>query len=653
VILLGFEITLPVVLLGLVTGLTYGILAVGLVLIHRSNRIINFAHGEIGVFGAAVLGVAVNEGGVPYWIAFPGALAISAGIGALAEVLVIRRLRHAPAIMSVVATLGLALLLLLLSLVVNANLTAGRLFPQPTGLPSFDVGPLFVSSAYSGMLLITPVLVLGLTVFLRRSRYGLAIRAAAANSDAARLSGVFTTRMSTLSWAIAGAVAAVTAILVLPTRGFISTEFLGPGLLLRALAAAVLARMVSLPVALAAGVAVGMVEQLLLWNDPRGGLVEMVLFVVVLVALLLQPKQGGRAEDKGSWALVQPWPPLPDAWRGVWTVRHGGALLAGIALLALLALPLAVSNAAAITLIAIMAFTLVGLSIGIVTGLCGQLSLGQFALAGVGAFASYLITLGTGSYVLGFLGAGLAAAAVSLVIGLPALRIRGLMLAVTTLGFALAAQSWLFAQPWVFGDGVDPGRPIVGDFVFDTGRRYYYVALAVLCAGFALARNVWSSGLGRRLRAVRDNEDGARAFTVPATLVKLQGFVLAGFLAGLGGAAYGHALSRIGPATFPVDANIDAVAVAVLGGVGVLAGPALGALYIIGVPEFLPLDNAGLAATSLGWLLLVLSYPGGFAQALRPVRERVLRALVRLGGQDPDGLLEAAAASPAPRKPST
>ena len=643
----GFEITVPVLLLGLVTGLSYGILAVGLVLIHRSNRIINFAHGEIGVFGAAVLGVAVNEGGVPYWVAFVLALAISAGIGALAEVLVIRRLRRAPAIMSVVATLGLALLLLLLSLVVNGNLTAGRLFPQPAGLPSFQVGPLFVSSAYSGMLLLVPALVLGLTLFLKRSRYGLAIRAAAANPDAARLSAVFTSRMSTLSWAIAGAVAAVTAVLVLPTRGFISTEFLGPGLLLRALAAAVLARMTSLPIALAAGVGVGVIEQLLLWNDPRGGLVEMILFLLVLGTLLVQTKQGGRSEDKASWATVQPWPPMPDAWRAAWLVRHGARVVAGVALLAALVLPLVVSNASAVTLVVIMAFALVGLSVGIVTGLSGQLSLGQFALAGVGAWASYLVTFATGSYVLGFLAAGAAAAAVSLVIGLPALRIKGLMLAVTTLGFALAAQSWLFGQPWVFGDGTDPGRPIVGSFVFDTGRRYYYVALAVLVAGFVLARNVWHGGIGRRLRAVRDNEDGARAFTVPATLVKLQGFVLAGFLAGLGGAAYGHALSRISPATFPVDANIDTVAVAVLGGVGLLAGPLLGALYIVGVPEFLPLDNAGLAATSLGWLLLVLSYPGGIAQALAPARERVLRSLVRLSGRDPDAVVaeEAAAAA--------
>jgi len=631
----GLELTGPVLLLGAVTGMTYGILAVGLVLIYRSNRIINFAHGEIGTFAAAVLGVAVNRWGVPYWVAFPLAIGLGALIGAVSEAAVLRRLRRAPAIMSVVATLGLAGFLLLLALVVNNQVSAGRLFPQPSGLPSFDVGPLFVSSAYSGMLLLAPVVVGALTLFLRRSRYGLAIRAAAANGDAARLAGVSTTRMSTLSWAIAGGVAAFTAILVLPTRGFISTEFLGPGLLMRALTAAVIARMTSLPVALAAGLGVGVLEQVLLWNDPRGGTVEMVLFVIVLLTLLVQKRQSGRDDEKGSWAAVQAWAPLPEALREVPVIRRLGAIVAAVAAVAALLLPFVATNSASIILVSIMGFGLVGLSLSIVTGLSGQLSLGQFALAGVGATVSAVVTLNTGSYPLGFLVAGLAAAGVSLLIGLPALRIRGLMLAVTTLGFALAAQSWLLQQSWMLGDGVDPGRPIVGDFVFDTGKRYYYVALFALAIGFWLARNVWNGGLGRRLRAIRDNEDGARAFTVRATLVKLQGFTTAGFLAGLGGAVYGHALSRIGAAAFPVDASVDAVAMTVLGGVGVLAGPLLGALYIIGVPAFLPLDNAGLAATSLGWLALILAYPGGIAQALRPLRDRLVDTLARLHGVDP------------------
>ena len=125
----------------------------------------------------------------------------------------------------------------------NAQAGAARLFPQPPGFPEFDVGPLRVTRAYSGMLILTPILVVGLTIFLRRSRYGIAIRGSADNPDAARMAGVSAGRMSTLSWAIAGAVSAFTAILIFPTRGFVTVESLGPSLLLRALVAAVIARM--------------------------------------------------------------------------------------------------------------------------------------------------------------------------------------------------------------------------------------------------------------------------------------------------------------------------------------------------------------------------------------------------------------------------
>jgi ABC-type branched-subunit amino acid transport system ATPase component/ABC-type branched-subunit amino acid transport system permease subunit len=629
----GFEVTGPVLLLGTVIGMTYGILAVGLVLIYRSNRIINFAHGEIGAFGAAVLGVIVVKWKVPYWVAFPGALALSAGLGAVAEVAVIRRLRRAPSLMSIVATLGVAQFILFLSFAVNAQAGAGRLYPNPPGLPEFDVGALRVTRAYFAMLVLTPVLVGGLVVFLRRSWYGVAIRGSAANAELARMSGIFPGRMSTLSWAIAGAVSAFTAILIFPTRGFITTETLGPSLLLRALVPAVIGRMTSLPVALASGVGVGIVEQELLWNYPRGGFVEAVLFVLVLLALLAQRRHGGREEEKASWAAVQPWPPLPDALRAVWAVRNLGWLLAGAGLVVALALGLVITNAAAIILVAIMAFALVGLSLGVVTGLSGQLSLGQFAVAGIGAAASYHVVSRTGNYLFGFAAAGLAAAAVSALIGVPALRIRGLMLAVTTLSFALAAQSWLFVQPWMLADGVDPGRPILGSFALDTGRRYYFFTLVFLAFGLWLARNVWRSGVGRRLRAIRDNEDGARAFTVPAVIVKLQAFALAGFLAGIGGAAFGHALSRISATAFPIRASINVVAMTVLGGIGILAGPLVGALYIIGVPEFIPLDSAGLAAQAFGWLFLILYFPGGIAQLVRPLRDRIVAALAaRAGG---------------------
>jgi ABC-type branched-subunit amino acid transport system ATPase component/ABC-type branched-subunit amino acid transport system permease subunit len=632
---LGLDLSGPVIVLGAITGMVYGILAVGLVLVYRSTRIINFAHGQIGAFGAALLGVAVVRWHVPYWMAFPGALAVSAGVGSGAEAVIVRRLRKAPAIMMVIATLGLSQFLGVFSLVVNNQAQAGQNFPQPAGLPHFSLGALRVTPSHFAILAFTPLLVAALVLFLQRGRMGLAMRAVAANPDAASMAGILPDRMSSLSWAIAGAVSAYTAILVLPTRGFTNAQFLGPGLLLRALVAAVVARMANLPVALGTGVALGVVEQVLLANYPNGGLVEAVLFVVILVALLAQRNRRGRAEDKGSWAAVQAWVPLPESYRRVFLIRNAGRILLTALVAVAVIIPSFLSNESAAVLTFIMAFSLVGLSIGVITGLAGQLSLGQFALAGVGATASFVVTTHTHNILAGLLSAGLAAALVSLIIGLPALRIRGLMLAVTTLGFALAAQAWLFGQSWMLGRGVHPEQPKLLGIIFDSGKSYYFFALGVFLFGLWLARNVWTGGLGRCLRAVRDNEDVARSFTVPAVVRKLQGFVVAGFIAGLGGALYGHALSLLAASSIPVDSSINAAAATVVGGIGALIGPLLGSFYIIGIPRFLPLDNAGLAATSVGWLIILLQLPGGIAQGLRPLRDGVVDAIARRAGLDP------------------
>ena len=636
----GIEVGPDLVTLGAITGMTYGILAVGLCLVYRSNRVINFAHGEIGAFGAAVTGVLVVKAGLPYWVALPIGACVSAGAGATTEVAVLRRLRRAPTLMSLVATLGVAQFLLLFSSLVNSQAQAGGTFPQPPGMPEFRIGALLVTRAYSGMLILTPVVVLALMWFLRASPMGLAMRAAAANRDRARMAGISAARMSTMAWALAGAVAAFTTVLIIPTRGFVTAETLGPVLLLRAMAPAVIGRMTNLPVALGAGVVIGIIDQILSFNYPTSGVSEVVLLVIIVGALLLQTRQGGRVEEKQDFATVQPWAPLPDAFRQVWSIRNLGRMVGVVALALAIVAGVITTNATGVILIAIISFSLLGLSLGVVTGLGGQLSLGQFALAGVGATVSFVITsrYGVGSFVFGVLYAALATGLVSMLLGLPALRVRGLLLGVVTLSFALAAQRWMLAQSWALGIGVNPDRPKLGPFDFSSTRSYYFWALGVFVVGFWLARNVWQGGVGLRLRAVRDNEDGARAFGISATSVKLAGFAVGGVLAGMAGSVYGHVLSRISPTTFDVVTSINAVALTVLGGIGLLAGPILGAFYIIGLPRFLPLDNAGLAASSLGWLILILYFPGGIAQLVAGPRRRVIHFLARRQGLDPDAV---------------
>ncbi|HWA67742.1 MAG TPA: branched-chain amino acid ABC transporter permease/ATP-binding protein [Mycobacteriales bacterium] len=627
----------PVIVLGTITGLTYGLLGVGLVLIYRTNRIINFAHGQVGAFGSAFFGVAAVKWHIPYWVAFPMALIVAALTGATAETGVVRRLRDAPRLMSVVATLGVGQFLVVFALVINSTASAGSLYPQPSFLPAFNIGALRVTQAYSGMLIICPVVVLALAVFLKRSRFGLALRAAAANPEAARMSGVFAARMSTLAWAIAGALSALTAILTAPTQGFTSGDSFGPELLLRAMTAAVVGRMQNLPMALAGGVGLGILEQILLWNYPQSGLVEITLFVIILLALLFQRQRGGRDEEKGSWAAVQGLRPIPHRLQQLPMVRALAPTVAVVVVAVLALLPLMVDNSVSVDFTQILCFAIVGLSICVLTGLAGQLTLGQFAVAAIGAVVSYKVSGRIGDFPLALLYAGLAAGLVSVIIGLPSLRIRGLMLTLTTLGFALATPAWLLPQSWMLGDGRDPGAPVVFGHALDTGHSYYYFALTLFVLSIVVVRNIRRSGFGRLLVAIRDNEDNARAFTIKASAVKMQGYLIAGFIAGIGGAAYGHSLSSIGATTFPTDASVNVVVMTVLGGVFTLSGPLLGALWIIGLP-LLNIGNIALAATNLGVLGVILWKPGGLIQLVEPLRDRIVKMIARWHGIDPEPL---------------
>ena len=640
----GFETPPAVLVLGSIIGITYGLLAVGLVLVYRSNRIINFAHGEVGAFAASMFLLTSLEFGLNYYLLLPLALLVGAGTAASAEVVVVRRLRNAPKLMSIVATLGVGQFLVLFGLLINAQSGNADAYPQPPGLPTFSIGGLLVTPAYSAMLVFGPATVIAVAAFLRYSKYGVAIRCAAANPEAARMAGIPAARMSALTWGLAGALSALTAVLTAPTN-FTSGESFGPGLLLRALAAAVLARMNSLPIALIGGIGLGVIEQTLLWNKPRAGLVELVLFGLILLALLLQKQRGGREEEKGSWAAVQAFRPIPEELQRVWLVRNLGPCVAVVFFGAAALLPLLISNSTATSLTPIVAFSVVGLSVGIVTGLGGQLSLGQFAIAGVGAWVSYEVSSRVGHFELAFLYAGLAGAAASLIIGLPALRIRGLFLTVTTLSFALVVPTFLLQQEWVLGSGVDPGRPVIGSTPLHNGRLYFWFALPVLLVTTIIAWNVRRGGFSRLLIAVRDNEEAARAFTVRASLVKVQGFLLAGFIAGVGGALAGHAFAQLGSTNFPTSASITVVALSVIGGISLLAGPIIGAIFVIGVPAFLPLDSAGLAATALGQLLIIMYLPAGLGSLAEGARDRVVKSIGRRAGLDVDAVYSQVAAA--------
>ncbi|GIF98750.1 ABC transporter permease subunit [Catellatospora citrea] len=631
------------IVLGLFTGLTYGLLAVGLVLVYRSSRFLNFAHGSVGVFGAAVLSLLVTAARVPYWVAFPLAMAVAGGVSALIEVAVVRRLRGRPGVTGMIATLGLSQFVLILALLVSSQGLNGLTFPKPPGLPSFTLGRTPIGPAFTAMALLAPLLLGGLALFLRRSRFGLAVRAGADAPDTAQLNGIPAARMTTLAWAMAGAVAAFSAILVTPTQGAQSIDTLGPELLLRGLAGAVAARMASLPIAFAACLGVGVGEQVLLSTGAGRGGVSLALALFILVALLVQPQLGRRDGEQARWPRAVPAPASP-----------AGRILAGLALLTAAGAAYLVTNETASALTTVAGFAVVGLSVLLVTGLAGELSLGQFAFAGIGAAVSLHTAAATGNFFLGAVAGCAAAAGSAVLVGLPALRLRGIALAVTTLAFALAAEAWLLRLPWLLGDGVSAPKPVWTGYALVLAKDYYLFALLMLVLALWLAHRLRAGGFGRVVLALRDNEDAARALGVPAPRRKLQVYAAAGALAGLGGVVIGHGQSQVTVNSFPAAAGIDVVALTVVGGLGLLGGSVLGALLLVGLPGVVELGIFGQAALTLGWLLVVVAMPGGLGEPLARLVTRLPGVRSRRPGRpgtSPGGvdrrLVSDAAVSPA------
>ncbi len=450
----GFDISAQTLVTGALTGLGYAVLAAGLVLVYRATRVINFAQGQMGAFGAALLAKFVLDWHWNFFLALAAVLVVGGALGAVIELGVVRRLFNAPRLILLVATIGVSQLILVLELVLPDVTNKGEKYPTPIH-HSYDVAGVHLGGEHILLVAVVPVVILALGFFINRTWYGVAIRASAENSDRAELVGISTKRISTIVWVIAGILSTLTAVLLDPVRGTVvgvPDAALGPGLLLRALAAALVGGSTSLPLALAGGVGIGIVEAICFANFADPGTIDLVLFLAVLVLVFIRGR--GRSDESASWSLTPKVRAIPERLRNIWWVRQLNPLTGVFAFALAALLPVIFSSSARSYLFSTMLlFALVGLSVSILTGWAGQLSLGQFAFVGLGAMlagALHARGMGFGAAVAFATVGGIVAA---LLIGFPALRVRGLFLAVTTLAFAVAARSWIFVQPTLSGGG--------------------------------------------------------------------------------------------------------------------------------------------------------------------------------------------------------
>jgi ABC-type branched-subunit amino acid transport system ATPase component/ABC-type branched-subunit amino acid transport system permease subunit len=615
-----------VVLLGVASGLQAALLGIGIVLVYRANRFINFAQGPMGSVASAALAVLVFRFALPYPVALPVALALGVGTAVAVERLLEWRLFGGSRLALLVATIGVSQLILMLVMAGPLQVDPGRLatdgYPQLFHL-RWTVGSAVLTSSQVLTIVVAPAIAIGLSLFLARTRTGRAIRGAASNPDAARLAGISVRQVSLVVGALAGGVSSVAAILYAPSQPAIGWSDSGPGLLLRGLAAALLAGLLDFRLAVAAGVAIGIVEQATVFYTDVAGLTDVVLAVALALGLLLRARVLLRDLRGDNLVVERSTPPLPERVRHLVAVRHAGRLgwcvLFAFVALAPLFSPLRTQERA-VFLVLMLAFAMTGMALSVLTGWAGQISLGQFAFLGVGAYvATRTDQFGVPVMIAA---AGAAAAVASVVVGSVAVRFRGLFLGVVTLAFAFAARSWLFRQGALTDDAsaiVRIEHPHLFGIEIATVRTAYVVGAVLLALTALSLRSLRRSSVGRAIVASRDNPELAASYGLPPIAARLAALGIAGFVTGMAGAIWAMGAGSWSFSAFDPSMSFVLLSVVIVGGLGTLHGPILGTVAVFAWPYLVPNANT-LAIRSLtsGALLLVtlLFFPGGLAALL-------------------------------------
>jgi len=634
---------------GAVLGLLNALITMGVILIYRNIRIINFAQAAIGSIGGVFTYNFTVLNDWPFLLAAVAGLIVSIGVALLVEMVFIRRFFNAPRLVLTVITIALIGFLTGAAQYIGNLPIFGRLQDRTSEevagseiltLPfpdfQFTVGSLPLDFGFGHLLAIggSIVAMIGVALYLRFSKSGTAIRAVSENAERAPLLGISIGKLSLVVWGMAGFLSGLGVILNGAVLGRITRGEVPPEVLLTSFAAAVIARMRNFTTGVLAAVGITILRSATSYSyREQLPLLDVGLFLLIVVGLLLQTREKSRSEyaEASSWRAVDEYRGIPREMMEVPGVRlwKRGAVIVGV--LAVVLYPWIVS----IRQIQLAGyFFLVGmvlLSLVVLTGWAGQVSIGQFALVAMGAVLGGAMTSRAGlSFWAAIVVVPLLVAGLAMLVGLPALRIRGLFLGIATFALAIATHSALFNEGyfgWLLPERVDRPRLLLLDF--EDERSMYYLVLVggllMLLAVVVLRR----SRPGRVLIALRENETNVQSFGVNLLRTRLLAFAVSGFMCGFVGVLLAHHQRAVTESSFLPQLSLDVFLFAVVGGVGSISGAMLGAAYFAASQTLGNAEPWNFIVGPVMILTILYIAPGGLAGLFFGLRDGVLRIVAQ------------------------
>jgi branched-chain amino acid transport system permease protein len=564
---------------GLIVGNIYALLAVGLALIFGVANLINFAHGSVYTVGAYIGWACITYLHLPLPLVILVVVAGCGLLGVIIERFGLRRLHNASRIAPLLATIGISLILDQLVQIVCS--------PDPRALPSplpdwrihlggGTIGALDILIACIGVASAAI-----LWFFLRFTKLGWAVRATAQDSDAAQQMGVDVNAVNATVFAIASALGGVGGLLV----GMYYNS-IDPGMSFDATLKGVVAQMIgglgNVPGAIAGSMILGLTES---YGIALFGTSYRNLFAFVLLVLVLMLRPNGifaRGRELAPEPLTGTFIARSRPVRIRWPVVLGLVALAALLPVIGSGYLLQVGTNAAL-------YGLLGLSLTLVAGTVGQVSLGHAALLAIGGYASGLLALRLGWPVTVTLPlAGVITGAIGTLLVYPAFRMRGHYVSIATLAVgeivSLVILNWTWLTRGPLGLNGLPELSLLG-VPLESAAAVYWFTLAVLVVLALLQWRLLRSHLGRTWRAIREDDVAARSYGVSLDRYKAMAFAFGGFAAGISGAITAHLYSYINHETFDEQVSLLALTIVILGGLGNILGAVLGAVLLIGLPE--------------------------------------------------------------------